>query len=327
MIIRNLSLVILAIGMMLSCESSGKRDTSFLQDSVGNINSLQVVMTDELWNGAVGEEVRKYLAAPTDGLPQEEPLFSMNQMAPEIFTDFARINRTFLRVDLGDKDTVMIKQSVYAKPQTGVFITGTSEQKLVELIEEYQKRIIGAFYVTEIKEKQKRIRISTLDIDSLKERFGVSLDVSSAYRIAHSSDDFYWIRKDLKSSGSTNIMVYEVPLDYIGQDSTLIGDIIRMRDSIGGSYLPVEDDGRFITEAAYAPLLFSTTLDGRFAYQTKGTWEVKDQYMAGPFVNYAVRDEANNRYLILEGFTYAPSMQKRNLQFELEAVIQSAKID
>ena len=59
----------------------------------------------------------------------------------------------------------------------------------------------------------------------------------------------------------------------------------------------------------------------------KGTWEVKDQYMAGPFVNYAVRDEANNRYLILEGFTYAPSMQKRNLQFELEAVIQSAKFD
>ena len=134
MVFRNFTLACLAIGMMLSCESSGKRDTSFLQDSVGNINSLQVVMTDALWNGAVGEEVRKYLAAPTDGLPQEEPLYSMNQMAPEIFTDFARINRTFLRVDLGDKDTVMIKKSVYAKPQTGVFITATSEEKLIDLI-------------------------------------------------------------------------------------------------------------------------------------------------------------------------------------------------
>ncbi|PQB05471.1 DUF4837 family protein [Aureitalea marina] len=327
MVFRNFTLACLAIGMMLSCESSGKRDTSFLQDSVGNINSLQVVMTDALWNGEVGEEVRNYLAAPTDGLPQEEPLYAMNQMAPEIFTDFARINRTFLRVDLGDTDTVMIKKSVYAKPQTGVFITGTSEQKLIELIRENQERIIAAFYITEIKEKQKRIRISKLDIDSLQQRFGLSLDVSSAYRIAQSNEDFYWIRKDLKSSGSTNILVYEVPLDYIGQDSTLITDIIRMRDSIGGSYLPVEDDGRFITEAAYAPLLFSTTLDGRFAYQTKGTWEVKDQYMAGPFVNYAVRDEAKNRYLIIEGFTYAPSMRKRNLQFELEAIIQSAKIE
>ena len=202
-----------------------------------------------------------------------------------------------------------------------------SEEKLIDLIRENQERIIASFYITEIKEKQKRIRISKLDIDSLKERFGLSMDISSAYRIAQSDDDFYWIRKDLKSSGSTNIIVYEVPLNYIGQDSTLITDIIRMRDSIGGSYLPVEDDGRFITEAAYAPLLFSTTLDGRFAYQTKGTWEVKDQYMAGPFVNYAVRDEAKNRYLIIEGFTYAPSMRKRNLQFELEAIIQSAKIE
>ena len=309
------------------CESSGKRDTSFLSDSVGNINSLQVVADNDLWNGAVGEEIRTHFAAVVDGLPQEEPLFSMNQMAPAIFTDFARSNRTFMKVELADRDTVMIKKDVYAKPQTGVFISGTSEEKLIEIIRENQERIIRAFKSTELKEKQRRIRISLLKIDSLKERFGLSLDVSSAYRVAVASDDFYWIRKELKSSGSTNIIVYQVPIDYIRNDSTAIGDIIRMRDSIGSALLPVEDDGLFVTEAAYAPLLFASKIDGKYAYQTKGTWEVKDQYMAGPFLNYAIRDEANERYLIIEGFTYAPSMEKRNLQFELEAVIRSAKID
>jgi hypothetical protein len=48
--------------------------------------------------------------------------------------------------------------------------------------------------------------------------------------------------------------------------------------------------------------------------------------MAGPFVNYAVRDTANNRYLILEGFTYAPSSSKRDLQLELESILKSVKI-
>ncbi len=45
------------------------------------------------------------------------------------------------------------------------------------------------------------------------------------------------------------------------------------------------------------------------------------------FINYAIRDEENERYLIIEGFTYAPSMEKRNLQFELESIIKSASIE
>ena len=177
----------------------------------------------------------------------------------------------------------------------------------------------------EIAERQKRTRISKMKIDSLKERLGVTLDIPSAYRIAKATDDFYWIRKDLKS-GSTNILIYDVPITTITNDSLAIGEIIKMRDNISGDYMPVEDDGRFITEEAYAPYLFKTKIDGKFAYETKGTWEVKGQYMAGPFLNYAVRDDANNRFLIMEGFTYAPSVKKRNLQFELESILKSAKI-
>ena len=177
-----------------------------------------------------------------------------------------------------------------------------------------------------LNERQRRTRVSLMKLDSLKEKMGVTLQIPSAYHIAKASDDFYWIRKELKS-GTTNIIIYEVPLDMINKDSTTVGNIIKMRDSIGGKYLPVEDDGQFITEEAYAPFLFTTEIDGKSAYETKGTWEVKNQYIAGPFVNFAVRDEANNRYLILEGFTYAPSVEKRDLQFELESILKSAKIN
>ena len=100
-----------------------------------------------------------------------------------------------------------------------------------------------------------------------------------------------------------------------------------MRNTIGAGLLPVEDDSKFITEAAYSPFLFSSELDGKPTYITKGTWEITDAWMAGPFVNYAVRDEANDRWLILEGFTYAPSDDKRDLQFELEAILKTATIE
>ncbi|WP_347373623.1 DUF4837 family protein [Aequorivita sp. Q41] len=309
-----------------SCSEGGKRDKSLLPSSVGNINSLVIITPNELWNGIVGEAIRNNFAAPTDGLPQDEPLFSMNQMPPEAFTGFARSNRIFLYVTLSDEDKVTLATDEYAKPQTGSLIKATSEEKLVALINENAAKIIASFHDSEIKERQRRTSISLMKTDSLKHVMGVSMKIPSAYRIAKATDSFFWLRKDLKD-GTTNILVYQTPLSMIKNDSTAVGDIIKIRDSIGSKLLPVEDDDQFITEDAYAPYLFKTTIDGKFAYETKGTWEVKDALMGGPFINFAVKDEKNNRYLILEGFTYAPSVSKRDLQFELESILLSSKLE
>jgi hypothetical protein len=48
--------------------------------------------------------------------------------------------------------------------------------------------------------------------------------------------------------------------------------------------------------------------------------------MAGPFVNYAIRDEENGRYLILEGFIFSPSQDQRDNMFELESILKTAKL-
>jgi len=320
-----LSLLVVSLFILVSCNEGNERDKSLLSKSVGNINVLQVVMENDLWNGEVGEEVREHFAAPTDGLPQEEPLFSMNQMPEEAFSGFARKSRLILHVSLGDENRASVAKDNYAKPQTVAYVIGKTKEDLIQQIASKQQQIIDAFHDSEIEERQRRTLISPLDTDSLPDVFGVRMKIPSAYHIAKKTKDFYWIRKELEN-GSTNIIVYQVPMETIGKDS-VIGDIIKMRDSIGGKLLPVEDGGQFQTEKAYAPYLFEVEIDGKFAYETKGTWDVKDQYMAGPFLNYAIRDEKNNRYLILEGFTYAPRVRKRDLQFELESILKSAKID
>ncbi len=317
-------LAVLFLATLFSCNEGAKRDSSLLTKSVGNINRLLVIAPNDFWNGEVGEEVRKYFAAPVEGLPQDEPQFSMNQMPPETFSDFARANRIFLQVGLGKEDKVVIKNDVYAKPQVGAFIQGKTVESLIKLIEENYKQIIESFHETELKEKQRRIRISLMKLDSLQSKLGVTLRVPSAYHIAKQNDSFFWLRKELKE-GNNNIMVYTAPMNMIGKDSTIVSDIIKIRDSIGSKLLPVEDDDLFVTEEAYAPYFFNSSLDGRPAYETKGIWEVKNAYMSGPFVNYIVKDEKHNRYIVLEGFSHAPSVEKRDLQFELEAILNSAK--
>jgi len=307
-----------------SCNNGGERDKSLVPNSVGNINALQIITPNDLWNGIVGEAIRNNFAAPTDGLPQDEPLYSMNQMPPEAFTGFARSNRLFVYVVLGDENKATLTADEYAKPQTGAIIKGTSEEELVELINKNAPKIIEAFHKSEIKERQRRTAISLLKTDSLQKVMGINLQIPSAYRPAKATDNFFWFRKDLKN-GTTNILIYGVPLNMIQNDSTAVGDIIKIRDTIGSKLLPVEDDALFVTEGAYAPYLFKTKLDGHFAYETKGTWDLQDAWMGGPFLNYAIRDEKNNRYLILEGFTYAPSVAKRDLQFELESILRTVK--
>ncbi len=320
-------IALLSVLILFSCDNSGTKKNNYRQQSVGNINALQVVIEDDLWTDIVGEEIRKYFAAPADGLPQDEAIFSINQLNPSAFSGFMRSNRILLHVSLGENESVKVAKDPFARPQIGALIVAKTKERLVELIAENQERIIDSFYKSEIKERQRRTLISPKKIDSLQERFGLSIKIASAYRIASQSDDFYWLRKDLEDNGSTNILIYEAPLYSITNDSLVLEEIIKIRDSIGGGHLPVEDDSRFITEEAYSTSLYKSEIDGKFAYETKGIWEVEGAFMAGPFINYAIYDEKNSRYLIIEGFTYAPSVRKRNLQFELESIIRSAKIN
>jgi len=283
MIKRVLIVVVIAI-FMAACSEGDKK--IILSDSVGNINSVKVVLDKDQWQGKVGDAIREILADPVYGLPREEPKFAIDQIPTTAFKDFLRKNRIFVQIKKADSATVNIVKDIYAQPQTGVIITGNT---------------------------------------SLASTFGVRINFPNAYRYAMQEDAMFWMRKDLKRNGNMNIIVYEVPYRVIDKDTLTIKNIIRMRDSIGGKMIPV-DDGRFITERAFAPFLQETTINNKFAYETKGVWEVSGRYMAGPFVNYAIRDEENERYIILEGFIFSPSQDQRDNMFELESILKTAKL-
>ena len=60
--------------------------------------------------------------------------------------------------------------------------------------------------------------------------------------------------------------------------------------------------------------------------ETRGIWEVKNQFMAGPFISCIVSNQKNSEELyILEGFVYSPGTSKRDYIFELEAIFKSIK--
>lgn len=314
----------------MGCDNNGKENERILSESSGNINNISVVIENDLWQGEIGETIREELAFPYYGLPRDEPSFSLSQMPPQAFSGFARRNRTFLRVEKGQPADIKMGNDLFARPQTGIVVTGETNEEIINLIEENSEAIIRAFKETELREQQRRIGKSMKDDSRLREELGVSLKFPTAYRYAKDEDGFFWIRKDIPN-GSMEILVYEVPVNVIHKDSNIIGNIIEMRDSIGEQHIPGPagpgTGSYMITEAAYAPYLFNAEIDDKFAYETRGTWEVTKAFMGGPFLNYAVLDEENDRFLVLEGFAFAPSANLRNNMFELEAILRSAKIE
>ena len=319
-------LTLFSVLFVLAGCGDGKDDPVVVSNSSGNINNVTVVMDNELWTGEVGEAVRRHLAAPVDGLPQEEPLFSLSQMPPEAFSGFARKNRTFLQIKKGEDSGIKMAENAYARPQKGILISGEDNEEIVSIIDKNAENIISTFRNTELTEQQRRIKKSLQNDKKLEENLGVSMKFPTAYRYAKESDDFFWIRKDIPT-GSMEVLVYEVPRHVIEKDTNIIGNIIEMRDSIGRTHIPGRLDGTYmVTESAYAPYLFESQIDGKFAWESKGIWEVKGDFMGGPFLNYAVLDEENDRYVILEGFAFSPSARKRENMMELEAILRSVQI-
>lgn len=292
--------------------------------SNGRMNTINVVMENDQWKGQVGDSVRAVLASPTLGLPTDEPLFSIKQLSAQTFTGFQKEKRLLLEIKKEDTTGIAFKKNVYAIPQTVIVVSGPNDAAIAETLSENRSQIVATLKAQELNERQRQISKNLQRTDSLEKVMGVTLRFPTAYRYAAQTEDFFWMTKDLKI-GEMNIMVYEVPMYTIDKDTNTIARIVRMRDSVGSRRIPV-DGGKFITQTDFSPYLHKVTIDGLPAWETRGLWEVDKQSMGGPFVNYAVKDEKRNRYLILEGFIHSPSLDKRDNMLELDAILKTAKI-
>ena len=300
--------------VFFSCSESKE---SLLPGSSGNINNISVVINDELWDGAVGEVIRESLSRPIYGLPQIEPVFSLNHIPSKIFSGFVTKSRTILKIDISEKEGLFSFKNSYASPQRIIQITAKTPEKIISIIKENLNSIFSSLYFSEIKEKQRRISKNLNQTKSVFETTGVSLRFPSAYRVAKVDSNFVWIRRDIET-GSVNLFISR-------QSNKTNKSIIETRDSISKRYIPGPTENSFMaTDLMYKPNTQEIYIGDKQVSETRGLWEVSGQFMAGPFLNYMIEiDEGET--IVLDGFVYSPGTNKRNYIFELEAIIRSVR--
>ncbi len=306
--------------LFFSCEE--KKATS-VSESLRKMNAISVVIDDQLWNGEVGDSIRNKFASPVLGLEEEEPLFTLNQYPGKLLGGFVTNSRNIIVIKKEAKSKFYIKENEFVTPQVAVHISCKTVQELLDSIEIKSSEIIREIKSSEIKFFQSQIKKQKLLSDKVTSRFNINLTIPLKYRMVMQGKRFLWLKKEI-TSGNMSLLIYQMPLKRIKDTTNIINTIIKIRDSIGNRYIHgSKQRTKMVTEYSYSPFSSKTTIFGKTAYETKGTWDLKNDFMSGPFVNYCFIDKENNSVLIIEGFCYAPSKEKRDLMLELESIIKT----
>lgn len=315
--------ILMLLWLSFSCDDGANKKSAYVPESSGNINHVTVVMPEKDWKASLGEKVKSELQEIYEGLPLDEPQFSLVYMNPKAFTGFARQNRNIIWFRKDSLEGFRLSQNQFARPQILATITGIDTESQAFYFQENTELLKQSLIENERKEKLRRIMKSPTTENTLSTRFGIELTYPSAYKTFKDTTNFVWIQKEVRK-GHLNLIAYTLKENIL--EGSFNERILNIRDSIGKAYVPGRLDGSYqITERAFRPYFYRAIVDGKQAYLTKGTWEVANDYMAGPFVNYMIQDTLKNRILVVEGFVFAPTASKRDYMFELNTIISTLK--
>lgn len=319
--INNLILSLLIVFTISSCVS----DDRVIPNSTGKSSEMMVVIDRQLWTGQLGEEIREFFGQDMDGLPQPEPLFNFYTIPESDFSSIFQSHRNIFIVSIKPEHTtpyIETKRDLWARPQRVIKINASSDTAFSRLFHEHKHAFLKLYEQAE-RERIQRAYRSVPDVsvrNQIAENFGFSLTVPSGFFVAKKHPDFMWIRREtLEFSQALLIYTY----DYRDTADFNMGLILSMRNIVTQKHVPGTFDGTFMVVAGdfIRPVSQRIDFNGRFAVETRGLWEVKGDFMGGPFINYSLVDESGTRILALDGYVYAPRDRKRDLVRQLEAII------
>ena len=307
--------------IILSCQNDHEK---ILPESNGKTHSILVIMDDNDWKSSVGDSIRKYFASEFSDLPQSEPQYTLHQADPELFTDIFKRIRDVLIIKKGDKPGVHYFKDRFARPQLIVQVEGRNNDEIKKLLYKHSQEIVDRFNKFEIEHLQQLQRKALRNNTDIEKELGISIDIPDYFALVDHQKNFFWFRRDVKN-GEADILLYSVPLK---DEQDLKGNrVVYYRDSIGKKYIPGPLDSTYMkSEHNLSPSQVMTTINGKRAIETRGLWNMKNDFMGGPYVNYSIIDKKHNRMVVGEGFIYAPAIDKRDYMVQLESILRTIKL-
>lgn len=291
-----------------------------------NQNSVTVFIPISLWNGKVGDKIREKFAAPVVGLHDSEAVFTLQPIHTNYFPAKAKVSRNILIVSPSFKSQTSHVKNKYAPNQHIYSLQGKNEAILLEQLQIASKEIMNTFYNSELNFLLAKHKVNNKLHLKIKKKFLVDVQIPAEYHKGLEGENFLWLRKDV-GSGNNNLLIYTASFSAIYNKNVVVTNSLFIRNQVSKKYVLGKTKGSYmITEQAYYPSFHTTEIQNNLAYEMRGSWEFHKDFMTGPYINFAIRDNKRKRFIIIDGFAFNPIHNKKDLLFEMEAIIKSTKI-
>lgn len=309
---------------------SNQQGTPVHKSISGKPGELVVVISKENWANEPGKLIRDVIAQPQQGLPQEEPLFTLTDVPKQAFKDIFKSTRNIITTNISssvEKPGVVYRDNVWASPQATVTINAKTPVQFVQIFNKNSDKIISYLLNREKKrlmETYKRIHENTV-LNTLRDKYGMTMLTLPGFKVAEEYEDFLWLKYETPEI-SQGIFVYW--FDY-NSDSIFTAEyLLHKRNELFNKFVPGQLDGTYMTtEMEIEPVFNIFEHNGNYAAEMRGLWKVYGDFMGGPYVLLAELDASRQRVVVADGFVYAPSKDKRNLLRQVEAMIYSLEFN
>ena len=320
-----LSLVLISnIVFILSCKDDNKSNKVFLPNVTGKANEVILVIESYLWQSELGDTLKKVFQKAEIALPQPEPMFDLINITPSAFTKLFKPHRNIVIVDISSKysePNISVKKDVFAKPQIVINLTSPDKGKLATYISENKDKLRSIFLDIErnrIINYYKKYEEKTIR-DKLADKHNIGLFIPKGYSLDVDKKNFIWIAHETPDV-KQNIFIYYY--NYTDKETFTPKYLIKKRNEFLKKNVPGPVEGSYVTtEMAIPPYFIEVNYKGRYFAQLRGLWKTHNYFMGGPFISFTTLDEKNNRVITIEGFVYAPRMNKRDYLRQLEGIL------
>jgi len=347
----NLCILALLALTLFACNSD-KKDKSYLPRSSGKPGDMVIIMDSTQWHGPLGKEIKGIFRASVPGLPQDEPMFQVAFVHPANSIKLLTQVRNLVYVFTLDKNTsgskllkknitpettnkilsdtsfyLSTKKDEFSRGQEVMYLFGATEEQLIHHLKQNRQNIIDYFNVIE----RKRLTANLMSSKSSKgltaflpKENQCELYLPIGFTLADKQNDFIWFRQ-IDADMDKDIFISWKP--YTSEYQLLPDSLITWRNEIAKQYLyedPEKPETYLVTEQENARVYArQMLLNKNFAMELRGLWRTNIKSMGGPFVGYAIIDQPRGLIYYVEGFTYAPGRNKREIIRELETILWS----
>ena len=322
---RVLKLLVLALVTVFAASCN---DSSELvkQNVGGKAGEIIIVANKAEWESEPGSELRSILATPYPYLPQSEPSYTLINIPHKSFTSLFEYHRNILilKVDPELKAEFKAVEDIWAAPQTVIMITAPTKEEATKVIAENGEQLFNIINQAErnrIMRNSKRYEDVALR-QFVADKFGGSPYFPKGYSLKKHTDNFVWISYETTYI-NLGIFVYRIP--YADETSVQLEGFMAATNSIMQDNVPGMVDKSYMTiSSEILPGLDVMKYKGRNFVEMRGLWEVKNDFMGGPFVIHAFYDKNNpGEIIVVEGFVYAPRYDKRDYIRQVESILYS----